>query len=100
MWLREFRREPARLGALVFWDALATPSVLEQKDGSLLAVLRFRGPDLHSATDSALAAQARRLNSLFRRLGGGWGLMTEAQRREVATYPDATWPDPVSAAVD
>jgi type IV secretion system protein VirB4 len=79
---------------------MPSAGIVQQKDGSLLACLRFRGPDLHSSLDIALVAQARRLNTLFRRFGGGWGLMTEARRREVRTYPVAEWPDPVSRLVD
>ena len=100
MQLKEYRREPPKVGHLTFWDCLATPGIVQQKDSSFLACLRFRGPDLYSALDSALIAQARLLNNLFRRFGGGWGVMTEARRREVRAYPEATWPDPVSRLVD
>ena len=49
MQLKDYRREPPKVGHLTFWDCLATPGILQQKDSSLLACLRFRGPDLYSA---------------------------------------------------
>lgn len=100
MQLRELRQEDPRLGHLTWWDTLATPGIMQLRNGALMAVLRFAGPDLHSAQDSALIAQAGRLNALLRRLDGGWGLTTEARRHEVQDYPASAWPDPVSAAVE
>jgi len=101
MWLREVRREHHRLSEFLYWDCLEeAPGVVLQKDGSLLAVIRFRGPDLASSVDAELVAQAARLNNLFKRFTGGWALFSEAQRREVCAYPEATWPDPVSRRVD
>ena len=101
MWLDQYKREPRRVAELVYWDALTpVPGVIEQRDGSFLATMRFRGPDLHSALDSALIAQAARLNDLLKRVRGHWGLLSEARRRMVTDYPVASFPDPVSRLVD
>jgi type IV secretory pathway VirB4 component len=101
MWLREYRKEHHRLSELIYWDCLDdAPGVVLQKDNSLLAVIQFRGPDLASSVPAELVAYAARLNNLFRRFPGGWGLFSEAQRREVCTYPEAEWPEPVSRLVD
>ena len=98
--IRTYRREPRKVGHLTFWDRPASPGVLQQKDGSFLACLRFRGLDMSSAVESALITQATRLNALFRRLGAGWGLMTEVRRGNVTGYPLCTFPDPVSGLMD
>lgn len=101
MWLREIRTEHHGLSELIYWDCLEeVPGVVLQKDNSLMAVIRFRGPDLTSSVDAELVAYSTRLNNVFRRFPGGWGIFSEAQRREVGTYPEAPWPDPVSAMVD
>jgi len=100
MWIRDYAREPVRVGELVFWDTMPTSTIIHQKDNSLMACLRIRGQDLYSSLDSALVLQARKLNAVFRRLTGGWGVMTDARRHMVQTYPDLTWPDPVSRLVD
>lgn len=100
MWLRDVRREDPRLSTLLYWDQVVAPGIVQQKDGSLLAVIRFRGPDLASALDEELVGLSAQLNTIFRGFPGGWTFFSEAQRREVVTYPDSQWPDRVSAAVD
>lgn len=100
--LREYRREPKRYGSLLNYDALdeALPWLMYLRDNSLLATMQLRGPDLESAEDHALVTQASQLNQIFRRFGSGWCLMSEARHVEVVDYPEASWPEPVSAAVD
>jgi type IV secretion system protein TrbE len=100
--LREYRTEPKRYGSLLNWDALDDehPWLLYQRDNSLLATMALQGPDLESAEDQSLVTQAMQLNSIFRRFGSGWCLMSEARHVDVCDYPQAQWPDKVSAAVD
>ena len=100
MALREYHPRALALASLLPWDVLVTPSVIQCKDNSLLATLRFRGPDLQSSLASSLVTQAAKLNNLFKRFRGGWALWSEARRREVREYPESAWPDPLSAAVD
>ncbi len=85
---------------LVFWDAMANAHTLVNRDGALMSCIRFRGPDLHSAMASALLVQAEQLNNCFKRLSGGWGVLSEARRREVRTYPASTWTHPAARLVD
>jgi len=98
--LREYQREPKKLASLVPWDTMLTPSIVQLKGGHLLQTMQLRGPDLDSSLDSALVVQAAKLNALFKRFSSGWALWSEARRREVRSYPEAQWPDPVSARVD
>jgi type IV secretion system protein VirB4 len=79
---------------------MANERTLVNRDGALMACLRFRGPDLHSALDSALLVQAEQLNNTFKRFEGGWGLLSEARRREVRSYPTSTWRHPAARLVD
>ena len=85
---------------LLYWDCMANERTLVNRDGALMACLRFRGPDLHSALDSALLVQAEQLNNTFKRFEGGWGLLSEARRREVRSYPTSTWRHPAARLVD
>jgi type IV secretion system protein VirB4 len=39
-------------------------------------------------------------NNVLRRLGSGWALFFEAERRPAPHYPDSSFPDPASALVD
>jgi type IV secretory pathway VirB4 component len=60
---------------------LVAPGVVLNKDGSFQRTARFRGPDLDSATPAELVASTARLNNALRRLGSGWAIFVEAQRR-------------------
>src|SRR3546814_7021450 len=62
--------------------------------------MRFRGPDLDSATESELVAVTARLNNALKRFGSRWALFVEADRREAGNYPIATFPDKLSWLID
>ena len=98
--LAEYRRRPASLSDFLPWAGLVAPGVVLNKDGSFQRTARFRGPDLDSSTESELVAVTARLNNALRRLGSGWALFVEADRRAAAPYPYATFPDAVSWLVD
>src|SRR5690606_6263357 len=70
------------------------------KDGAFQRTLRYRGPDLDSATEAELVATTTRLNNALRRLGSGWMLHVEADRQVAAHYPSSRFPDPLSWLVD
>ena len=98
--LAEYRRRPAALADWLPWAALVAPGVVLNKDGSFQRTAAFRGPDLESSTESELVAVTARLNNALRRLGSGWALFVEADRRPASAYPAASFPDPLSWLVD
>jgi type IV secretion system protein TrbE len=98
--LSEFRKRPALLADWLPWAGLVAPGVVLNKDGSFQRSARFRGPDLDSATESELVATSARLNNALRRLGSGWAVFVEAERRAAADYPRSTFPDALSWLVD
>ncbi|WP_285411423.1 conjugal transfer protein TrbE [Variovorax sp. efr-133-TYG-130] len=98
--LAEYRQRPALLADWLPWAGLVAPGVVLNKDGSFQRTARFRGPDLDSATAGELVATTARLNNALRRLGSGWALFVEAERREAADYPRSTFPEPLSWLVD
>ncbi|HSV84591.1 MAG TPA: conjugal transfer protein TrbE, partial [Ramlibacter sp.] len=98
--LAEFRKRPALLADWLPWAGLVAPGVVLNKDGSFQRSARFRGPDLDSSTESELVATSARLNNALRRLGTGWAVFVEAQRRAAADYPQSTFPDPLSWLVE
>src|SRR6516162_162060 len=101
MWnLREYRHHAAKLADLLPWAGLIAPGVICNKDGCLQASLRFRGPDLESATEDELMIIAARLNNVLKRFRSGWALFIEGQRLPASEYPLSDWPDPVSALID
>ena len=98
--LAEYQQQPRRLADLVLWAGLIAPGVLVNKDGAFQQTLRFRGPDLESATAADLVVLATRINNVFKRLTSGWGVFLEAQRLPAVAYPTSAWPDPVSLLID
>lgn len=98
--LAEYRRRSASLSGYLPWAGLVAPGVVLNKDGSFQRTARFRGPDLDSSTESELVAVTARLNNALRRLGTGWALFVEADRRQAAPYPASTFPDALSWLVD
>jgi len=100
MSLMEYRQRPALLADWLPWAGLVAPGVVLNKDGSFQRTAKFRGPDLDSATRGELVATSARLNNALRRLGSGWALFVEAERREAADYPESVFPEPLSWLVD
>jgi type IV secretion/conjugal transfer VirB4 family ATPase len=101
MFLREHARHASRLSDFLPWAAMIAPGIILNKDGSFLRIARFRGPDLDSATQAELIATSARLNSALKRLGTGWAIYVEAQRKPSPGYPISDgFADPVSALVD
>jgi len=98
--LAEYRRRPAQLADWLPWAGLVALGVVLNKDGSFQRTLRFRGPDLDSATPGELVATTARLNNALRRFGSGWALFVDAERREAADYPESTFPEALSWLVD
>lgn len=96
----EYTRKPKRLADYLPWAALVAKGVVLNKDGSLQRSLRFRGPDLDSATPAELVGSAARFNNALRRLGSGWSIMVEAHRLPAGDYPQSQFPDPASAIVE
>jgi len=98
--LAEYRRRADRLADHLPWAALVAPGIVLNKDGSFQRTLRFRGPDLDSATEAELVATCARANNVLRRFGSGWALFFEAERIPAQDYPDSSFPDPASWLVE
>jgi type IV secretion system protein TrbE len=97
---REHKRVHDALSDVLPWAALVAPDTVLNKDGSFLAVIRYRGPDLDSSTEDERILKAAHINNILRRLGSGWALYAEAQRRVVNSYPTSSFPDPLSYLID
>ncbi|MBV9511214.1 MAG: conjugal transfer protein TrbE [Caulobacteraceae bacterium] len=98
--LKEYRPTADRLADHLPWAALVAPGVVLTKDGGFQRTLRFRGPDLESATEAELVSVCARANNMLRRLGSGWALFFDAERIEALGYPDGVFPEAGSWLVD
>jgi type IV secretion/conjugal transfer VirB4 family ATPase len=99
--LSEFRAKADRLSDILPWAALVGPGIVLNKDGSLMQIFRYRGPDLESSTEPQLVSSMARLNNALKRLGSGWAIFTEARRRQAMEYPSAgSFQDEASELLD
>ncbi|QAY78176.1 conjugal transfer protein TrbE [Sphingosinicella sp. BN140058] len=98
--LAEYRSRADRLADHLPWAASVAPGVVLNKDGSFQRSFAFRGPDLESATEAELVSACARANNALKRLGSGWALFFEAERREAQGYPEGRFPDAASWLVD
>lgn len=98
--LSEYRSRPAQLADYLPWAGLVAPGIVLNKDGSFQRSAAFRGPDLDSATEHELALTAERANNALKRLGSGWAIFVEAERRELAGYPNSAFSESLSWLVD
>src|SRR5258706_510673 len=69
MYLGEHRAKPDRLSDLLPWAALVAPGVVLNKDGSFLPVIKFRGPDLDSATEPQVVVANPHLGNALHEVG-------------------------------
>lgn len=98
--LAEYRKASTALADYLPWACLAAPGVVLNKDGSFQRTLRYRGPDLDSATEAELVSVTARLNNVLKRFGAGWALFFEAERIPAKQYPGACFADSASWLVD
>ncbi|MBX9591765.1 MAG: conjugal transfer protein TrbE [Hyphomonadaceae bacterium] len=98
--LAEYRNKTTALADYLPWACLVGPGIVLNKDGSFQRTLRYRGPDLDSATEAELVSISARLNNILKRFGAGWALFFEAERVPASQYPGARFADPASWLVD
>jgi type IV secretion system protein TrbE len=98
--LAEYRKKTTELADYLPWACLVGPGLVLNKDGSFQRTLRYRGPDLDSATEAELVSVTARLNNVLKRFGAGWALFFEAERIPANRYPGARFGDAASWLVD
>ena len=98
--LAEYRKTTTGLADYLPWASLVAPGIVLNKDGSFQRTIRYRGPDLDSATEAELVAVTARLNNVLKRFGEGWALFFEAERVPANRYPSHAFADAASWLVD
>ena len=101
--LREHRTQPQGAADLLNWGFVVNsgpPAVILQKDGSLLAGWRYRGPDLFAATPEELDALTRHVNDALLPFSDNWMFHVDAIRRPARPYAADPFPDPVCQLID
>jgi type IV secretion system protein VirB4 len=98
--LAEYRTKSTSLADYLPWACLVGPGIVLNKDGSFQRTLRYRGPDLDSATEAELVSVTARLNNVLKRFAAGWALFFEAERIPANQYPGARFADAASWLID
>lgn len=98
--LSEHKKLPTRFADHLPWALLVKPHIVVNKNGSLMACFRFRGPDLFSATREELVAVTARFNNALKRLPAGWALYADDHRFRTESFTQSEWPDPVTHVLD
>ncbi len=98
--LREYQKRPKRIADYLPWAALVAPGVVLNKDGSFQRTIRYRGPDLESASPEELLSVTARINNVLKRFRSGWVLHFEAQRILASNYPTSDWRDKSAWLID
>src|SRR5215208_1454333 len=97
---REHRTRPAGLSDVLNWAFLVDDGVVVLKDGALLGGLRYRGPDLGSATAAEMEALAAHLNDALLPYTDGWMFHIDAVRSPAPAYPASEFPNAPAAWID
>ena len=98
--LREHRSESRGLADLLNWAFMVDDGVILQKDGSLLAGWKYRGPDVSAATPHELNALSRHLNDALLNFGDNWMFHVDAIRRPAISYAASVFPDGATQIID
>ncbi|ERL03194.1 TraG/VirB4 family ATPase [Mitsuokella sp. oral taxon 131] len=106
--LNLFKRTVHRLSDDVHFGRLASVDVAGRsvavcinKDGSLQATWRYRGPDLDSSVEEELAVMTDRLQGAVAAMKTNYVLYFEAQRTPSTAYASTEYfPDPVTRGMD
>jgi type IV secretion system protein TrbE len=98
--LREHRSESRGLADLLNWAFMVDEGVILQKDGSLLAGWKYRGPDVSAATPHELNALSRHLNDALLNFGDNWMFHVDAVRRPAVSYAASVFPDGATQIID
>ena len=93
--------EPDYVSALLNWLIVdPVKCIVIGKDASLMAILKFRGPDMDSSTRIELVAYNSQLNALIKSLGTGYSLWFDAQRHIANKYDNSKVDAPVVQMMD
>lgn len=98
--LREYQARPMRLADYLPWAALIGPGIALNKDGGFQRTIRYRGPDLESASEGELLSFTARVNNVLKRFGSGWALFFEAARLPANDYPSSEFTDRAAWLID
>ncbi|HWZ60542.1 MAG TPA: DUF87 domain-containing protein, partial [Gemmatimonadaceae bacterium] len=98
--VREYREHGDGVADLLGWAFMVGDGVVLQKDGSLLAGWRYRGPDLSAASIDEARAVSRHVSDALLPHADDWMWHVDAVRRPAVAYPAGEFPSEITARID
>lgn len=101
--LEKFRSRARGFADDLDYAAMVNPGVMLNKNGSLMAAWKVRGPDVSSASATERNVISAKMNQLLSRLGSGYMIHMDAVRERAAGYPSKSlsfFPDRVTEQID
>lgn len=101
--ISKFRSRRSAFSDDLDYAAMIDPGIILNKNGSLMAAWRVRGPDLSSSSAGQRNAVAARMNQLLLSLDGSYMVHMDAVRESSRRYPKrrkSHFPDRVTEAID
>lgn len=95
-----FAEIKTRLPYMIPWQRLDENGIIHNKDDSLQITFSYRPLDIESATEQELVINTARMNNILRRLGTGWVVYMEAQRRKSEDYIPAKMAHPLTQMME
>jgi type IV secretion system protein VirB4 len=96
----EYKTKHKQLINRLPWGLFVAPGIIQQKTGALQTTYRFRGDNPLILSDSKNGTIASLLNNAFRRLGSGWAVFVEEQKREIKTFREGQWPHELAIRIE
>lgn len=97
---RDYDESARSLAELLPFLGLLSPSVVVNKDGSLMASFAFDGIDVDGLPIEQVNTQAAQVEHALRNLHGSTSLWWTVHRRRSELYPESTFSDPISRFID
>lgn len=89
------------LSTLLNYAHFIDEGIILNKDGAFLQTVRFRGPDIQSATSAELDAFTQHFNRCLTTLDDGWMIHIDILRMPSVSYPtDSVFPHSIAALID
>lgn len=100
--LKKFKNKKTYNSSFAPWGKIIPPGIVINKDGSLMSVILYRGPDLDNETPDRLNIITMQINDLIMtQLTSGYVIYFEAAREIVNDYDnDVYFPDDITKEID
>jgi Type IV secretory pathway, VirB4 components len=111
---KEARTEPTVVGDILWWGRVVAlpsqtplpgepvpgPTVIQNKDGTFMATIGYRGPDVTMMDYAQWCFYLEGWNRLYKQLHGGWAMWADEWHEPARAYPKSRWTNPAGAFVD